>query len=364
MVIVHADTTIKVPSKKIASIIHDPEASAKAVKLRYVSDSEKGIERRKRGEKFEYFFEDGKVRDAEVLDRIKKLVIPPAWENVWICKHENGHIQVTGADARGRKQYKYHPLWTALRNETKFFRLLEFGNCLPQVRERLQKDLSKTGMPKEKVLAAIVSIMDKTSIRIGSAFYEKLYGSFGLSTMKDKHVKIEGGTVRFSFKGKKGVYHDIALKSRKLANIVKQCRDIPGKELFQYYDEEGNPQSIDSGEVNEYIKEIACGEFTSKDFRTWTGTVQCLLSLKEAGVFDTQKEMKANIVAAIDAVAECLGNTRTVCKNHYIHPLIFTSYENNKLERYLKVLQSKAAEGDEITACEEVLLNLLEKEKA
>jgi len=364
MVIISDDTEIRITGKKIASIIHDPEASAKAVKLRYVSDTDKGILRKKKGDKFEYYFDDKKISDAATLDRIKKLVIPPAWENVWICKQENGHIQVTGIDVRGRKQYRYHALWTALRNETKFFRLLEFGKCLPKIREQLQKHLSKQGLPKEKVLAAIVSIMDKTSIRIGNSFYEKLYGSFGLSTMKDKHVKIEGGTVRFSFKGKKGVYHDISLKSRRLANIVKQCRDIPGKELFQYYDAEGNTHTVDSGDVNEYIKEIACGEFTSKDFRTWTGTVQCLLSLTNAGVFDSQKEMKKNIVAAIDAVAECLGNTRTVCKKHYIHPLVISTYENSKLERYLKDVENKAAEGNEITACEEVLLTLLAKEKA
>jgi DNA topoisomerase I len=364
MVIVSADTEIRITKKKIATLINDHEASAKAVKLRYVSDSDKGITRIKKGNRFEYFYGQQKVTDPDTLDRIKKLVIPPAWEKVWICKHDNGHMQVTGIDARGRKQYKYHSLWTALRNETKFFRLLDFGKCLPALRERLQKDLSRPGLPKEKVLAAIVSIMDKTSIRIGSSFYEKLYGSFGLSTMKDKHVTIEGGTVKFSFKGKKGVYHDVSLKSRKLANIVKQCRDIPGKELFQYYDTDGNVQSIDSGEVNDYIKEIACGEYTSKDFRTWTGTVQCLLSLKDAGVFETQSEMKKNIVAAIDAVAQSLGNTRTVCKKHYIHPLVLMSYENNKLERYLNELQKKAADGDSITACEEVLLTLLEKEKA
>lgn len=363
MEIVHADTSINIPATKVAALVHDHEASAKAVKLRYVSDSDKGISRVRKGDKFEFYYNDTKVTDAETLDRIKKLVIPPAWENVWICRHANGHIQVTGTDARGRKQYKYHPMWTALRNETKFFRLREFGKCLPAIRERLQKDLSKQGMPKEKVLAAIVSIMDKTSIRIGSSFYEKLYGSFGLSTMKNKHVKIEGGTVRFSFKGKKGVYHDISLKSRRLANIIKQCRDIPGKELFQYYDADGKVQSIDSGDVNDYIKEIACGEFTSKDFRTWTGSVQCLLSLKNAGIFSSEREMKQNIVAAIDAVAECLGNTRTVCRKHYIHPVVISCYENSKLERYLKDLQSKAADGEELTACEEVLLNLLEKEK-
>jgi DNA topoisomerase-1 len=362
MQITHEDITIKIPAKKIPDLINDGEASAKAVKLRYVCDKDKGITRVRKGDDFEYFFEEEKVSDGETLQRIKKLVIPPAWGNVWICKLANGHIQVTGIDARGRKQYKYHPLWNALRNETKFYRLLEFGKSLPAIREHLQKDLSKQDLPREKVLAVIVSIMDKTSIRIGSSFYEKLYGSFGLSTMKDKHVKIEGGIMKFSFKGKKGVYHNISLKSRKLANIVKKCRDIPGKELFQYYDEEGVAHSIDSGEVNEYIKEISCGDFTSKDFRTWTGTVQCLLSLKEKGLFDSQAEMKKNIVAAIDFVAQCLGNTRTVCKKHYIHPKVLSLYENNKLERYLKELDSKAAKGEEITACEEIVLSLLEKE--
>lgn len=363
MVIVQADTEIRISAKKIAAIVNDHQASARAVKLRYVNDSEKGISRVKRGEKFEYVFQNKKVRDSATLERIRKLVIPPAWENVWICKDENGHIQVTGTDARGRKQYKYHPLWSALRNETKFYRLLEFGKVLPAIRERLEKDLAKPGLPRGKVLAAIVSIMDKTSIRIGSSFYEKLYGSFGLSTMKDKHVKIDGAHIRFSFKGKKGVYHDISLKSRRLANIVKQCREIPGKELFQYYDEDGNVQSVESGEVNDYIREISGGEFTSKDFRTWTGTVRCLLSLKEAGLFDNQKQMKQNIVAAIDAVAECLGNTRAVCRKHYIHPMVLSSYENNKLERYLSELERKAAESGEITACEEIVLTLLENEK-
>lgn len=362
MVIVHADTEIKIRPAKMAKLLNDHRASAAAVRLRYVSDTDKGITRVKKGKAFDYLYDGKKVSDADTLERIRRLVIPPAWENVWICRYDNGHIQVTGKDVRGRKQYKYHPLWNALRNETKYYRLLEFGKCLPLVRERLQKDLAKTGLPKEKVLAAIVSIMDKTSIRIGSSFYEKLYGSFGLSTMKDKHVTIDGGTLRFSFKGKKGVYHDISLKSRRLANIVKQCRDIPGKELFQYYNTDGNAQSIDSGEVNDYIREISCGDFTSKDFRTWTGSVQCLLSLSEIGMYRSQAEMKRNLVQAIDVVAQCLGNTRTVCKKHYIHPVVLSTYENTKLERYLEDLKGKAAAGDELTACEEMLLELLEKE--
>jgi len=361
MVVVHADVAIKIPDKKIAAIVHDNKATAQAVKLKYVCDSDAGIERRKRNNGFEYFLGGKKVTDKAVLERIRKLVIPPAWEKVWICRFENGHIQVTGMDAKGRKQYRYHPLWNALRNETKFYRLLEFGEALPAIRQRLQKDLSKPGLPKEKVLAAILSIMDKTSIRIGSSFYEKLYGSFGLSTMKDRHVQIQGGMVRFSFKGKKGVYHNIALKSRRLANIVQQCRDIPGKELFQYYDADGTPHTVDSGEVNEYLKTISNGEFTSKDFRTWTGTVQCLMALTATGRFSSVTEMKRNINAAIDAVAECLGNTRTVCKKHYIHPLVLTLYEQQKLERYLNRLKQEAATASE-SVCEKLLLQLLSKQ--
>ncbi|HEX6914011.1 MAG TPA: DNA topoisomerase IB [Chitinophagaceae bacterium] len=360
MEIVHAETAIKIPEKKIPALINDHEASAKAIQLRYVSDTDKGITRVRKGKGFDYISDGRRVRDRETLERIRKLVIPPAWENVWICKYANGHIQVTGTDARGRKQYKYHPLWNALRNETKYFRLLEFGRSLPVIRERLERDLAKPGLPKEKVLAAIVSIMDKTSIRIGSSFYEKLYGSFGLSTMKDRHVKIEGGTVRFSFKGKKGVYHDISLRSRRLANIVRKCRDIPGRELFQYYDSDGVAHTVDSGEVNEYIREVSGGDFTSKDFRTWTGTVQCLLSLRQLGGFETETEKKKKLVSAIDAVAQSLGNTRAVCRKHYIHPAVLSSYEANKLEGYLEELESKAAAGEDITACEEVLLDLLQ----
>ncbi len=363
MEINHADTTIKIPEKKISDIINNGVAAAKAVKLRYVNDKAKGITRIKNGKGFKYYLDDEEIKDEQILDRIKKLVLPPAWENVWICKQDNGHLQATGIDVRGRKQYKYHPLWNALRNETKFFRLYEFGKALPAIRERLNKDLSKPGLTREKVMAAIVSIMDKTSIRIGNSFYEKLYGSFGLSTLKDKHVKVNGSKVQFSFVGKKGVEHNIDLKSRKLANIVQQCKDIPGKELFQYYDEEGCRHTIDSGEVNEYIKEISGGDFTSKDFRTWTGTVQCLLSLKEIGVFENQTQMKRNIAAAVDTVAKNLGNTRTVCRKHYIHPVVLNCYENARLERYLKDLEAKAASGEAITACEEILLTILEKEK-
>ncbi len=350
--------SITIPDKKITHIIHDPQASAKAVHLVYVSDTDKGITRTKKGKSFTYTYNNKKVTDENTLFRIKRLVIPPAWTNVWICHKENGHIQCTGIDASGRKQYRYHELWKALRKETKFYRLLEFGKALPDIRSTLSQHLSKQDLNKQKVLAAVVSLMDKTSICVGSNMYEKLYGSYGLSTLKDKHVNIKGDTVTFSFKGKKGVYHNISLKSKRLSRIVKQCRDIPGKELFQYLDNNGERHSIDSGDVNNYIKEISKGVFTSKDFRTWTGTVNCLNQLSDIGNYETKTQMKKNIVCALDGVAQTLGNTRTVCKSHYVHPVILTSYENNSLERYLK--QIKGKKNTEENA-EKVLLKILSK---
>ncbi|HUS02743.1 MAG TPA: hypothetical protein VMY77_13485, partial [Chitinophagaceae bacterium] len=221
---------IKVPKHKIKSIGSDPEKTAKAINLIYISDTDPGITRVKNGEKFQYFFKDKKIEDDEDLLRIKHLVLPPAWTNVWICPKENGHLQATGVDVKGRKQYKYHADWNKFRNQTKYYRLHEFGKVLPSIRLQLEKDLSLPTLGQEKVLAAVVSLMERTNIRVGNNFYEKLYGSYGLTTLKDKHVKIEGTKLKFSFKGKKGVMHDISIKNNKLSKIVKQCRDIPGKE--------------------------------------------------------------------------------------------------------------------------------------
>ncbi len=251
-----ADEVKKLTGKKIATIANDPEKTAKAVNLVYVADTDPGIERVRKGNDFFYRLKDEVVKDKEVLQRIKSLVIPPAWENVWICVLDNGHLQATGLDVKKRKQYRYHPLWNSLRNHTKFYRLLDFGKTLPKIRLQLEKDLSLPGLPQKKVLAAIVSLMERTHIRVGNTMYEKLYGSYGLTTLKDKHVAINGTTMNFCFKGKKGVQHEISLKNKKLSALVKKCRDIPGKELFQYYDDEGNRHSIDSGMVNEYIKSI------------------------------------------------------------------------------------------------------------
>jgi DNA topoisomerase I len=357
---------IKLPRKKVESILHDPAKSAQAVRLVYVNDAQPGIVRVKKGKSFRYLKNKKPVKDKEALQRIKKLVIPPAWENVWICQFENGHLQATGTDVKARKQYKYHPLWNTLRNHTKFYRLLEFGKILPTIRTQLEKDLARQGLPVEKIMATVVSLLERTNIRVGNNFYEKLYGSYGLSTLKDKHVKIEGATIRFSFKGKKGVHHDISLKSKRLANIVKQCRDIPGQELFQYYDENGQRHAIDSGMVNEYIKKIAGDEFTAKDFRTWAGTVQAILAFKELGLFKTKTEAKRKVVQALDKVAEQLGNTRTVSKKYYVHPVIVSLYESNSLQKYISKLNAIESDNDvttSLTPDEKVLLKILAEQQ-
>lgn len=354
---------IKITKKKIQSIGSDPIKTAKAIHLLYVSDTDPGISREKKGEKFQYVFNGKQVNDDEELLRIKHLVIPPAWTNVWICPKDNGHLQVTGMDVKGRKQYKYHADWNKFRNQTKFYKLHEFGKVLPSIRLQLEKDLSLPTLGQEKVLAAVVSLMQRTNIRVGNNFYEKLYGSYGLTTLKDKHVKIEGTRLKFSFKGKKGVMHDISIKNNKLAKIVKQCRDIPGKELFQYFDENGERHSIDSGMVNDYIRTISGGsDFTAKDFRTWAGTVQALLALQSIGCCETAAETKKRIVEALDTVSKHLGNTRTVCKKYYVHPLILSLYENRQLEKYTAGLDKieKNDNKSDLTPEEKVVMKILE----
>lgn len=352
---------ITITKKKLRKILSDPEQSAEAVNLRYVSDSEPGIERIKKGKGFSYRLDQKKLKDKKTLARIRSLVIPPAWKNVWICRHENGHLQATGWDQKGRKQYRYHSLWNKFRNETKFLNLYQFGACLPSIRKRILEDLSLCGLNQQKVLATVVSLMQTTCIRIGNAIYEKLNGSFGLTTLKDKHVSIKGQKILFSFKGKKGIFHNISLKNKKLAKIVQACRDIPGKELFQYYDETGERKSIDSGMVNDYIKQISGGNFTAKDFRTWSGTLSALNAFKETGGFETQKEAKQNVVQALDKVAAQLGNTRTVCKKYYVHPVIIDLYQEKRLEKYFDNMENHPCLAEETGLSEEekILLKIL-----
>lgn len=357
-------TVIKITRKKLAGLYKDSQSSAGVANLVYVSDTQPGITRHATGLSVLYKLGNKTIKDKATLGRIRSLVLPPAWKNVWICTDPMGHLQATGYDTKNRKQYKYHPLWNTLRNQTKFHHLYDFGKALPQIRERLQKDISLQGLPLNKVLATIVSLMQCTCIRIGSSIYEKLYGSFGLTTLKDKHVSFDGNTVKFTFKGKKGVLHDISLKSRRLAQIVRQCRDIPGKELFQYLDDQGQRHSIDSGMVNNYIKDISGGVFTAKDFRTWAGSLHAIEAFKELGPGVTESAMKKNVVAALDKVAEKLGNTRTVCKKYYVHPMVIDHYLNHTIDKYLKVSAvANCGDNTQLSEGELVLMDMLKDNK-
>ncbi|HEY5919807.1 MAG TPA: DNA topoisomerase IB [Chryseolinea sp.] len=339
--------------------------------LQYVNDSMKGIRRKRKGSGFTFTLDNVKVTDSSTLQRIKKLVIPPAWTDVWICSKDNGHLQATGFDALGRKQYKYHQDWSIVRNQTKFQHLYEFGKALPQLRKRIEKDLASSELTKEKVLATVVKLMERTLIRVGSNEYEKLYGSYGLTTMKDGHVNINGNSLKFSFKGKKGIYHAVTIKNKRLARIVKACRDIPGKELFQYMNGDGVRRSIDSGMVNGYIQETTEKNFSAKDIRTWAGTMaflNCLKSLvrrrlPKVGIdkTSTQSDIKKNIIDTLDEVSARLGNTRAICRKYYVHPQIITLYEENRLNRYLDELTDGETDNEKVDLSpdEKVLMRIL-----
>jgi DNA topoisomerase-1 len=357
------EPVIQLSHKEFLKVDRNYEKAAAAARLVYVKDSDPGIQRRKSGKGFTYIYDSKPLKGEAQLERIKKLVIPPAWENVWICPLDNGHIQATGLDLRGRKQYRYHGLWNTLRNETKFHRLLEFGKQLPALRLKIENDFAKKELSLEKVLAVLLSVMERTYIRIGNNGYEKLYGSYGLTTLKDKHVAVSGDVLNFTFKGKKGVEHDISLKNRKLAKAVKECRDIPGKELFQYYGQDGTRRTIDSGAVNNYIQSATGGDFTTKDFRTWAGSVHALQAFRSIGEAMTDTEKKKNIVAVLDTVSKKLGNTRTVCKKYYVHPGLVKLYEDDKLNKYLKELDQieEPDNASGLTAEEEILMKILKK---
>lgn len=341
----------------------DYEKAANAVNLVYVRDNMPGIHRFRKGKGFTYILEDKTLKDPSQIKRIRKLAIPPAWTEVWICPLDNGHIQATGLDIRKRKQYRYHGLWAHVRSETKFHRLYEFGKLLPRLRAQLETDLQIRELTQEKVLATVISLMERTYIRIGNSNYEKLYGSYGLTTLKDKHVSITGDRMRFAFRGKKGIQHDITLKNKKLARTVEQCRDIPGKELFQYYDESGSRRIIESGMVNEYIKKSTGRDFSAKDFRTWAGSVHALETLCSMAEVITEAERKKNVVAVLDSVSKKLGNSRAICKKYYVHPGLIRLYEENNFSRYSRSLDQIEASEESfgLTPSEKVLLRILKE---
>jgi DNA topoisomerase I len=306
----------------------DPVESAHDAGLRYVASADQpGITRRKRGRGFAYLDADGKVvRNRPTLDRIRSLAIPPAWERVWICAQPNGHLQAVGRDARGRKQYRYHPRYRATRDQVKFDRMLFFGTALPKIRRRVRHDLRLKGIPKEKILAAVVRLLDETGVRIGNDEYKRANGSFGLTTLRNKHVDIHGAAIHFHFRGKSGQGQDLSLCDDQLARIVKRCQDLPGEELFQYRAESGDFQVITSGDVNDYLREITGDEITAKDFRTWHGSGQMLVELTGLGRARSEDAAKKDIVTAIKATAGKLGNRPATCRKYYIHPAVVESY--------------------------------------
>jgi DNA topoisomerase-1 len=313
-------------------------AEVKAAGLRHVTDRQPGIRREPDSEKdFRYFAPNGeKVTDEKTLTRIKSLAIPPAYQDVWICLSPNGYLQATGHDAKGRKQYRYHPHWRESRDETKFEHMMDFGAALPHIRERVDADLRRPGMPREKILATIVRLLETTLIRIGNEQYAKENRHYGLTTLQTNHVEVSGSTLHFHFVGKSGKEHTIDLKDKKLASIVARLHHLPGQELFQYTGEDGALHSIDSADVNAYLHEIAGNEFTAKDFRTWAGTVLASLALQEFEAFGSETQAKRNVTAAIKTVSQRLGNTPAVCRKAYIHPAVFETYLDGTLLELLR----------------------------
>jgi len=306
--------------------------SAASAGLRYVTDRQPGISRRRVGSGFRYVSAKGAiVRDRAELERIRALAIPPAWRDVWICPDPRGHLQATGRDARGRKQHRYHPRWRRVRDEAKYDRILEFAAALPALRRRTSDDIAVDGLPRRKVIAAVVQLLEKTLIRVGNHEYARENQSFGLTTLRVRHARISGSTIRFRFKGKAGKFHDVSFSDARLARIVKRCQELPGRELFQYLDDDGAVQNIGSADVNDYLREVMGREFTAKDFRTWTGTVLAAEALQEMQEFGSETQAKKNIVDAVEAVAGVLGNTRSVCRKCYIHPAIVDAYLDRTL---------------------------------
>ena len=317
---------------------------ARAACLSYVSDAAPGIRRRRQGKDFRYVRADGRpVRDPRTLERIRALAIPPAWSDTWICERDDGHVQATGRDARGRKQYRYHARWRELRDDTKYGRMIPFARRLPRIRRRVARDLARPGLPREKVLATLVRLLEATCMRIGNQEYARENASYGLSTLRERQVQVRGASLRFRFRGKSGVQHALELTDRRLAAIVRRMQDLPGEELFGYVDEAGETRRIESADVNEYLREISGAGFTSKDFRTWAGTVLAARALRTLGPFASQAEARRNVAQAIEAVAKALGNTTAVCRKCYVHPAIIGTYLEGRLADFMQGRNQESA---------------------
>jgi len=348
------------PSSGGVAVLADPAAEAAQAGLVYTSDAEPGLRRVRRGRGFVYLDPDGKrTRDPAVLDRIRSLAIPPAWKDVWITSHPRGHLQATGRDARGRKQHRYHPRWREMRDADKFDRMAGFGKVLPRLRRRVARDLRRIGLPKEKVAATIVRLLDTTYLRIGNEEYARENRSYGLTTLRDRHVDVRGATVRFLFKGKSGAEVAVELADRRVARVIKRCEDLPGQHLFQYVDAGGERRTVTSDDVNDYLREVSGEDFTAKDFRTWAGTVLAACALREVAGFESETEAKRRVVEAIDSVARKLGHTRAVCRRSYVHPAVIDMYMDGRLDTALSV--AIARRPSRLNTDEAAVLSLLRR---
>jgi DNA topoisomerase I len=348
-------------AKKIAD---DPVEAAEEAGLRYISDDRPGYTRKAKGDDFEYFDAEGKpIRDEQRILRIQRLGIPPAWTKVWICPAANCHIQATGRDARKRKQYIYHERWREVRDENKYDRILIFAEALPKIRRRVKKDLALPGLPRNKILAAIVQLLERTFIRVGNEEYARDNKSFGLTTMQDRHVDVSGAKMSFRFRGKSGRDHEIDISDRRIAKIISKLQDLRGQDLFQYLDDDGKVCDITSQDVNDYLREIAGEDFTAKDFRTWAGTVLAGIALNSVGAFENKKQAKANIKDAIGAVAKILGNTPAICRKCYVHPAVLETYLGGDSIEGLKQQTEEALEKDDVDlrAGEKAILKFLQE---
>lgn len=349
------------------AVDEDPQQAAETAGLRYVTDQKPGIGRRKKNGAFAYYDQNGnRIKDAGKIQRIRSIVIPPAWERVWICPSANGHLQATGFDAKGRKQYKYHPTWRVVRDEAKFERLFLFAKVLPKIRAKVDRDLRRPALCREKVIATVVRLLEVSLIRVGNEEYFKENRSFGLSTLRNRHAEINGSTVKFHFHGKSGKDHTVEVSDRRVARIVKKCQDLPGQHLFEYKDTEGRIASIASEDVNAYLHAITNQPFTAKDFRTWAGTVLAAIALSKMQEVDSETVAKKNVLTGIEAVARLLGNTVAICRKCYIHPAIPTSYLDGTLAQNLRAKADSqiASHLHQLKPEEAAVMSLLRQELA
>jgi DNA topoisomerase I len=360
---------IRKEKKKIAElqIAAEPAEAAEEAGLRYVSDDQPGYTRKRNGDGFVYFDTEGKpIRDEQRILRINRLAIPPAYRDVWICPSPNGHLQATGKDDRGRKQYRYHERWREVRDENKYEKMLIFGEKLGKIRRRVKKDMALRGLPREKVLATVVHLLETTFIRVGNEEYARENKSFGLTTMRNRHVEVKGSTVTFNFRGKSGIMHEREVEDPRVAKVIRKLTDLPGQELFQYVGDEGEARNVSSQDVNDYLKEISGEEFTAKDFRTWAGTVMAAVALNEVGAFENKTQAKKNVRDAVHAVAKVLGNTPAVCRKCYVHPLVLETYLSGAaIEGLKKRAEETLVESlEDLSSAEAAVLTFLREKLA